>query len=78
MDKFMESAVTIAVAIIGLATIAVLVSRNANTAGVIGAGGGALAQGIEAATAPVTGGSFGNAVNGGYGGLGFDSYENQY
>lgn len=51
--------VTIVTAIIGLAVLAVLVSRNANTAGVIGAGGSALAADISAAVAPVTGGGIG-------------------
>jgi hypothetical protein len=52
----MEKIVTIAVAIVGVATLAVLVSRNANTAGVITAGGNAFATALKAATGPVTGG----------------------
>jgi hypothetical protein len=52
----MERIVTIAVAIVGVATLAVLVSRNANTAGVIRAGGSAFAEALRAATGPVTGG----------------------
>jgi hypothetical protein len=59
-----EKLVTIAVAIVGVATLAVLVSRNANTAGVIGAGGKAFSDALRAATGPVMGGSgagqFGN------------------
>jgi len=51
--------VAIALAIIGLATLAVILSRNANTAGVIGASSRGLAQDIGAAISPVTGGSFG-------------------
>ena len=56
MDGAMEKIVTIGVAIIGVATLAVLVSRNSNTAGVIGAAGGAFAQALNAATRPVSGG----------------------
>lgn len=51
-----EKVVTIGVAIVGVATLAVLVSRNANTAGVIKAGGGAFAEALRAATGPVMGG----------------------
>lgn len=50
-----EGLVTVCVAIVGLGIVATLVSRNANTAGVLTAGGGALATGISAATGPVTG-----------------------
>lgn len=56
MDRLTESVVTIAVAIIGLATLAVLVSRNANTAGVIGAGGNAFTRALATAISPVAGG----------------------
>jgi hypothetical protein len=65
MDRLTESVVTIAVAIIGLATLAVLVSRNANTAGVITSAGNAFSKSIGVAVGPVMGGSsFGNP-NGG-------------
>lgn len=55
MDRLIDGAVSIAVAIVGVALLAVLVSRNANTAGVISASGSAFARGLSAATAPVTG-----------------------
>lgn len=58
-DQFFTSLVTIATAIIGVAIIAVLVSRSAATASVISSAGGALAQDISAAVSPVTGGGFG-------------------
>lgn len=48
--------VSIAVAIVGLATLAVLVSRNARTADVIGSAGKAFSGAIGAAVAPVMGG----------------------
>ncbi len=55
-ESAITSIVTVITAIIGIAILAVLVSRNSNTAGVIQAGAGGLAQDISAATAPVTGG----------------------
>jgi hypothetical protein len=64
MNELTTSIVTVAVAIIGLATLAVLVSKQANTAGVIQAGAGGLAQDIGAAVSPITGGG------GMFGGLG--------
>jgi hypothetical protein len=54
----MEKIVTIAVAIVGVATLAVLVSRNANTAGVIKSAGDAFSSALRAATGPVSGGGF--------------------
>ena len=59
MDRLTESIVTIAVAIIGLATLAVLVSRNANTSGVIKAAGNAFNSSLGTAISPVTGGGNG-------------------
>lgn len=68
MDKLTESIVTIAVAIIGLATLAVIVSRNANTTGVINSAGNAFSRSLATAISPVTGGSgFGGYPNGGIG-----------
>lgn len=46
----------IAIAIIGLATLAVILSRRSNTAGVIGAGASGLAKDISAAISPISGG----------------------
>jgi hypothetical protein len=50
--------VTIATAIVGLAIIAVLVSKKSNTAGVIQAGGSAFGNALGVAEAPVTGASY--------------------
>lgn len=55
MHPLVEAAVTIALAVIGLGVVSVIVSRNANTAGVIQAGASALGNDIAAAQAPVTG-----------------------
>lgn len=57
MDKWVEAGVSIAVAIIGIAIIAVLVSRQANTSGVISSAGTAFSSILKAATSPVTGGA---------------------
>ena len=59
-DKVITSIVSILVAIIGVAIVAVLVSRQAQTSSVIGAGGKAFSQILGAAVSPVSGG-------GGYG-----------
>lgn len=54
-DQVISSLVTIALAITGIATLAVLVSNSANTAGVIGATASGFGQDLLAAEAPVTG-----------------------
>lgn len=56
MNKLTGSIVSIAVAIIGLATLAVLVSRQADTGNVIRSAGQAFSGAIGAAVSPVTGG----------------------
>jgi len=53
MDQLFTSVVSIATAIIGVAFLAVLVSKNSNTAGVITAGGNAFSQGLGVAVSPV-------------------------
>lgn len=56
MDQHtITSIVSIALAVIGLAIIAVLVSSGANTTGVFTAGGGAIQQALCTALSPVTG-----------------------
>lgn len=57
-DNLIASVTTVAVAIVGIAILAVLVSNRANTAQVIGSAGQAFAQDIGAAVSPVTGGTF--------------------
>lgn len=56
-DNMATGIVTIVLGILGVATLAVILSPKANTAGVISAGGNALANNILAATGPVTGAS---------------------
>ena len=65
-NNFLGSLVVILTGIIGVATLAVLVSKNANTSGVIGAAGTAFSGALNAATAPVTGSSS-NSFGGGSG-----------
>lgn len=62
MTNFWEGIVSIAIAIVGVALLAVLVSRNAQTPQVITASGNAFARALGAATGPVMGGmgSLGN------------------
>lgn len=55
MSHFGEQIVTILTAIVGVAIIAVLVSRNSQTANVIAAGGNAFSQALGVAVSPVTG-----------------------
>jgi hypothetical protein len=77
MNQIGPTFVAIVTGIIGLALVAVAVSKNAQTPQVLQSGGGALAQIIGAAVAPVTGstssgfGSIGNNIGGisGLGGL---------
>lgn len=54
-NSIVESISTIALAVIGLAIIATLVSRKANTAGVIQASASGLGNDIGVAESPVTG-----------------------
>lgn len=67
MDEFLKNITTIATAIIGVAIIAVLVSKNANTQGVIQSAGIAFSQSLATAVSPVTGVSSYNGLTGSYG-----------
>lgn len=60
MTEFWNSTVTIILAIIGIAGLALIVSRQSNTSGVISAGASGVSQLLGAAEAPVTGAT-GNA-----------------
>lgn len=55
MSPMWEAVVTIATAITGVAIVAVLVSRNANTAAVIQAGASGFSNALDVAISPVTG-----------------------
>lgn len=52
-DQVISAVVTIATAIVGVAVLSVIVSRQSNTSGVITAGGDAFANALKAATSPI-------------------------
>lgn len=62
-DAIGSALVSVIMAIIGVAIIAVLVSKSAQTANVVSAGGTALSGVLGAALSPVTGGGVGATVN---------------
>lgn len=55
MNNISETLVTVAVAIVGVAILAVLVSRKSQTAAVIQAAGSAFSNALSTAVSPVTG-----------------------
>lgn len=55
MGNITETVVTIATAIVGVALLALIVSRRSNTAGVIQAAGSAFGNALGVAVSPVTG-----------------------
>lgn len=57
MNNLSEPVVTIAVAIVGVAILAVLVSRNSQTPSVIQAAGSAFSGALGVAVSPITGGN---------------------
>lgn len=59
MSELTNALVTVAVAIVGVAILAVLVSRNSQTPQVVSSLGQSFAQALNAATSPVTGGGLG-------------------
>ena len=58
-DSLVNSAVTVIIAIIGVGLVAVILSKNANTSGVIGAGAGGIATDLSSAISPISGSSLG-------------------
>ncbi len=55
-ESLVTAVVTVLMAIVGVAIIAVLVSKNANTSQVIGAGASGFSQALTTALSPVVGG----------------------
>jgi len=55
MSDLLNAGVSIALAIVGVALLAVLVSRNADTANILTAGGNAFSSDLGVAVSPVTG-----------------------
>lgn len=67
-DQLITSVVTVLTAIIGVALIAVLVSKNANTTNVITSGAQGFSTALGTALSPVVGGStFGSGGGAGIG-----------
>lgn len=58
-DKYITTIVTVLVALIGVAIVSVLVSKSADTANVLTAGGKAFSSILQTAVSPVTGGAGG-------------------
>lgn len=63
MGNASEQIVTVAVAIVGVAILAVLVSRNSNTAQVIKSAGDAFSGALGVAVSPITGRGVGLATS---------------
>jgi hypothetical protein len=68
-DQLISSVVTVLLALVGVAIIAVLVSNNANTTGVISAGASGFSQSLGTALSPITGTSRNGNMFGGMGSL---------
>lgn len=70
-EQAVSSAVTVFLAIVGLAIVATLVSKNANTSGVVNSVASGFSGALTAAEGPVSGSSFGGLnVAGTYNGAG--------
>jgi len=54
MDKFTDGIIAVLVAVVGVATAAVIFSKKADTANVLTSGGNAFASIIKAAVGPVS------------------------
>lgn len=63
MSGATEQIVTVAVAIVGVAILAVLVSKQSNTANVIKSAGDAFSGALYAAVSPITGRGVGMATS---------------
>ena len=72
-NELITSVVTVLTAIVGVALIATLVSKNASTAGVIQAGSQGFSTALGTALSPVTGGGGFGSFTGGGGGLGLSN-----
>lgn len=60
-DELITAVVSIATAIVGVALVSVIVSKNANTSGVLSAAGSAFSMDLGTAVSPVTGGGVGSS-----------------
>ena len=64
-QELIHSIAAIFAGITGVAIIAVLVSKNSNTAGVINASGNAYSSSLAVALSPITGSNNGNSLGAG-------------
>lgn len=55
MGKIGEQVTVVLLAIVGVAVLAVILSKNSNTTGVVSATGSGFAQALSAALSPITG-----------------------
>ena len=62
-EGFWGSLTAIALAIVGVATLAVVVSKNGNTTNVISATSSAFTTGLATALSPITGSGAGNSLS---------------
>lgn len=58
-DALLNSVVTVLLAIVGVAILAVILSKNSNTVNVLGAGSTAFSGALGTALSPIVGQSFG-------------------
>jgi len=66
-DQLITSVTTVLLAIVGVAIVATLVSKNAQTPQVLQAGGQSFSQSLGTALSPVTGGGSFGSFSGGAG-----------
>lgn len=66
MNSTVSSGVAVAVAIVGLAAVAIIVSQMANTSQVVQASGNSFINAIKCAIAPITGTPCASSVPFGY------------
>lgn len=62
MTEFWNSIVTVLLAVVGIAALALIVSRQSNTTGVISTGGQAFSSILGTALSPVTGAATGGGL----------------
>lgn len=74
MNNILSDITSIALAIVGVAVLAVLVSRNANTTGVINSSSSAFNTALATAAGPVTGYSPGAPIYANSGGFGLSNF----
>lgn len=70
-ENAINGIIAVGTAIVGLAVIAVILSKQSNTSGVLTAAGTALSTGIKAAVSPLIGGGSAPVDNYGDGYLGY-------